>query len=55
MLNEERIRHQISWLKLFQRLSRYWHVLHLPLALVMLLILAVHIGVAIAFGYGWPG
>jgi len=55
MLNEERIRHQISWLKPFQRLFRYWHVFHLPLALVMLLILAVHIGVAIAFGYGWPG
>jgi hypothetical protein len=55
MLNEERIRHQISWLKPFQRLFRYWHVFHLPLALVMLLILAVHIGMAIAFGYGWPG
>ncbi len=55
MLNEERIRHQISWLKPFQRLFRYWHVFHLPLALVMLFILAIHIGVAIAFGYGWPG
>jgi hypothetical protein len=54
LLNEERIRHQISWLQPFQRLFRYWHVFHLPLALVMLLVLAIHIGVAIAFGYGWP-
>jgi hypothetical protein len=54
LLEEERIRHQISWLKPFQRLFRYWHVFHLPLAIVMLLVLAVHIGVAVAFGYGWP-
>jgi hypothetical protein len=55
LLDEERVRHQINWLKPFQRLFHYWHVFHLPLALVMLLVLAIHIGVAIAFGYGWPG
>jgi hypothetical protein len=54
LLNEERIRQQIFLLRPFHRLFRYWHVLHLPLAIVMLLILAVHVGVAIAFGYGWP-
>lgn len=54
MLEEQRIRHQIHLLKPFQRMFRYWHLFHLPLALVMLLILAVHVGVAIAFGYGWP-
>lgn len=54
LLDEERIRHQVNWMKPFQRMFHYWHVFHLPLALVMLLILAIHIGVAIAFGYGWP-
>jgi hypothetical protein len=40
----------------FERLFRYWHTFHLPLAIVMALILLVHIGVAIAFGYAWtPG
>ncbi|HSG48906.1 MAG TPA: hypothetical protein VLA43_13890 [Longimicrobiales bacterium] len=37
----------------FQRLFRYWHVVHLPLAILMALILVVHVGVAIAFGYTW--
>ncbi len=40
----------------FGRLFRYWHTVHLPLAIVMFLILALHIGVAVAFGYAWtPG
>jgi hypothetical protein len=40
----------------FERLFRYWHTFHLPLAIVMAVILLVHIAVAIAFGYAWtPG
>jgi hypothetical protein len=38
----------------FQRLFRYWHLFHLPLALLMLAILAVHVVIAVLFGYGWP-
>lgn len=37
----------------FQRLFRYWHAFHLPLAVVMFLILVVHVAVAVAFGYVW--
>lgn len=47
---------QRALLQPFGRLFRYWHTVHLPLAIVMFLILALHIGVAIAFGYAWtPG
>ncbi len=44
---------QIVLLKPFQRLFRYWHLLHLPLAVVMLLIIGIHVAVAILFGYTW--
>ena len=44
---------QIVLLKPFQRLFRYWHLLHLPLAGVMVLILLVHVAVAVLFGYTW--
>jgi hypothetical protein len=44
---------QRALLQPFGRLFRYWHTIHLPLAIVMFLILALHIGVAIAFGYAW--
>lgn len=37
----------------FGRLFRYWHAIHLPLAIVMALVLLLHIAVAIAFGYAW--
>lgn len=47
------LRQQIVLLEPFQRLFRYWHLLHLPLAGVMLLILVVHVGVAVLFGYTW--
>jgi hypothetical protein len=46
--------HQIALLQPFQRLFRYWHIFHLPLAIVMFLILILHVAVAAAFGYGWP-
>jgi len=44
---------QIVLLEPFQRLFRYWHLLHLPLAGVMVLILLVHVAVAVLFGYTW--
>jgi hypothetical protein len=54
MLREESRRElQIALLQPFQRLFRYWHVFHLPLAILMFLILAVHVTVAVLFGYAW--
>ena len=50
---ERRLSRQLSLLGPFQRLFRYWHAFHLPLAVVMFAVLAVHVGVAIAFGYTW--
>ena len=47
------IEQQIRVLAPFQRLFRYWHAFHLPLAVVMFLILLVHVAVAVAFGYVW--
>lgn len=37
----------------FGRLFRYWHAVHLPLAVVMALILLIHVAVAVLFGYAW--
>ena len=48
-----RLEQQIALLVPFQRLFRYWHVLHLPLALTMLVVVAIHVTVAALFGYGW--
>jgi hypothetical protein len=48
-----RLHQQALLLGPFQRMFRYWHVIHLPLAIVMLLILSVHVGVSILFGYTW--
>ncbi|MEZ4415531.1 MAG: hypothetical protein R3E10_07230 [Gemmatimonadota bacterium] len=48
-----RLEQQGALLQPFQRMFRYWHAFHLPLAIVMLLILVVHVGVAVAFGYTW--
>jgi len=42
---------QMVLLKPFQRLFRYWHLLHLPLALVMLIIVVAHVLIAVLFGY----
>ena len=54
LVNEQRrLRRQALLLHPFQRLFRYWHVVHLPLAFVMFLILGVHVTVAILFGYTW--
>ena len=51
---ERELTHQIGRVIPMQRLFRYWHLFHLPLALVMLLILAIHVGVAVLLGYAWP-
>ena len=55
-LVDERLRleQQIAFLRPVQRVLRYWHVLHIPIALVMFIALALHITVAVLFGYGWP-
>lgn len=45
---------QLVLLGPFQRLFRYWHTFHVPLATLMLVIALVHVAVAILFGYGWP-
>jgi hypothetical protein len=45
---------QIVLLSPFQRLFRYWHTFHVPLATLMLVIALVHVAVAILFGYIWP-
>jgi hypothetical protein len=50
---QRRLRRQALLLQPFQRMFRYWHVIHLPLASVMFLILAVHVTVSILFGYTW--
>ena len=50
---QHRLRQQALVIQPFQRLFRYWHVIHLPLALAMVVILAVHVAVAVAFGYTW--
>jgi len=50
---ERRIDLQIALLEPFQRMFRYWHAFHLPLAILMFVILGVHIAVAIMFGYTW--
>lgn len=51
--DELRMEAQVALLKPFQRMFRYWHAFHLPLAILMFAILGVHVGVAILFGYTW--
>jgi hypothetical protein len=54
LVREQRRLHQrAALLQPFQRLFRYWHVIHLPLAMVMFLVLSVHVVVAVLFGYTW--
>lgn len=50
---QRRLRQQILLLAPFQRLFRYWHVVHLPLTIVLAVILGVHIVVSVLFGYTW--
>lgn len=52
-VERRKLRQQTLLLHPFQRLFRYWHVIHLPLAGVMFLILGIHVLVAVLFGYTW--
>lgn len=52
--SELSLHRQMVLLTPFQRLFRYWHLFHLPLALLMLAIVVGHVAIAIMFGYGWP-
>jgi hypothetical protein len=47
------VEQQIGLMLPFQRLFRYWHLLHLPLAIAMFVIVAVHVTVATLFGFGF--
>lgn len=47
------VEHQMAHLMPFQRLFRYWHILHLPLAIAMFVIVAIHVTVATLFGFGF--
>lgn len=51
--DEATLEHQVALLTPFQRLFKYWHLFHMPLAIVMLLIVLVHVSVAILLGYTW--
>lgn len=51
--DRDRLHLQTLLLRPFQRLFRYWHVIHLPLAAVMFLVLGIHVTVAVLFGYTW--
>jgi hypothetical protein len=51
---ERELERQIARVVPLQRIFRYWHLFHLPLALLMLAILAVHVAIAVLFGYAWP-
>jgi len=51
--DRDRLHLQTLLLHPFQRLFRYWHVIHLPLAAVMFLVLGIHVTVAVLFGYTW--
>jgi len=47
------VEHQMALMLPLQRLFRYWHLLHLPLAIAMFVIVAVHVTVATLFGFGF--
>ncbi len=49
--NRFQLEQQAVLLTPFQRLFRYWHILHLPLAIVMLVVVIAHAAVAVLFGY----
>ncbi|HSL70012.1 MAG TPA: hypothetical protein VK864_07195 [Longimicrobiales bacterium] len=52
--HQAKLQQQVGLLAPFQRLFRYWHIFHLPLAILMFVILIVHVIIAALFGYGWP-
>lgn len=50
---EAALERRVALIRPFQRLFRYWHLFHLPLAILMAVIVLLHIGVAVALGYRW--
>jgi len=50
---EIQLEHQVALLAPFQRLFKYWHLFHMPLAIVMLVVVLIHVTVAILLGYTW--
>jgi hypothetical protein len=52
-VEEAALEQQMALLTPFQRLFRYWHLFHMPLAFVMLVVVLVHVAVAILLGYTW--
>jgi len=52
-IEESALEHQMALLTPFQRLFRYWHLFHMPLAIVMLLVVLVHVTIALLLGYTW--
>jgi len=52
-IEESALEHQMALLTPFQRLFRYWHLFHMPLALVMLVVVLVHVTIAVLLGYTW--
>lgn len=51
--DEVQLEHQVALLAPFQRLFKYWHLFHMPLAIVMLVVALIHVSVAILLGYTW--
>jgi hypothetical protein len=51
--DEVQLEHQVALLAPFQRLFKYWHLFHMPLAIVMLLVVLIHVSVAVLLGYTW--
>jgi hypothetical protein len=50
---EMALEHQVALLAPFQRLFKYWHLFHMPLAIVMLVVVLVHVSIALLLGYTW--
>jgi len=50
---EVQLEHQVALLAPFQRLFKYWHLFHMPLAIVMLAVVLIHVSVAVLLGYTW--
>jgi len=53
MIEEILLQRQIIWLGTMHKAFRYWHVLHLPVALIMLLFMVIHVVVVVLFGCTW--
>jgi len=46
---------QLRMLEATQRLFRYWHVAHRPVAITALLAVLIHVAIAVAMGQTWLG